>query len=647
MSRLLAPLFCLAFAVLWAAPGGAQTEASERAEQEAKRRAEQVDSRLLDIERRMLDHNALLLRRAEQVEKRVDSSQRQLDSILLIFAISLLLGFFFIGGNLRMRQRLALDRIARVTRQSETLNEDIQRELNRPELEHLRLGRLLRQLLRQLRSPQQGNGDAAAHLAAIRAACADPNLPASLHFIARALTAEQDGNWNTAAQMLDQLREMDDKSSDVLLSDVLLHLAHVHKNISLRSADKKAADRHRRISFQYYAKGVAEFNAKEAQNDEFYRVDNRPPPPDFSVASLTPAEIDEVAKMTEAAQKPPPAPAAKPAPTPTPTTPPAATIVGKAPAAPPPQAPPPKPASPAPVAKVAAPPPPAAVAAPKAPTPPAPIAAVPSTPPPAKPAAPPPPPPAKAAAPPPPAPPPAAPKTAAGSQGKGEADKTTNKAAKAAAEKLQQARRLAGGMAKATASAAGGGLRFLSKSTVAAARALAKETEDKALPPLPIPSVSEIPQKGPEDTLAMWRAIAAGDQAMGRAAGAKTLRGRNRHIDDAIAAYARAQAHKTNKTLYYNWGVSLLAKAQHVNEKKRAPFYNAAIDKFLAGNVVAPHYFDFYLASLYAILNNDKECRKWLEAARQSGSLDIQSLRQAPDFDLMRNEPWFDEFLTD
>jgi len=174
---------------------------------------------------------------------------------------------------------------------------------------------------------------------------------------------------------------------------------------------------------------------------------------------------------------------------------------------------------------------------------------------------------------------------------------------------------------------------------------IVREKSNDPLPFLPTPAVSEIPGKGDEATIKMWKEVQKGDQVMIRATTAKSLRDRNRLIDRAIICYAQAQAHKTNETLYHNWGLALLAKALHVAPKKRASFYNAAVDKFLAGNVVAPHYFDFYLASLYAIIGNKEECLKWLKVARESGKLDAESLMQAPDFDLVRGEPWFDEFI--
>ena len=168
------------------------------------------------------------------------------------------------------------------------------------------------------------------------------------------------------------------------------------------------------------------------------------------------------------------------------------------------------------------------------------------------------------------------------------------------------------------------------------------------IPPfLPVPAISELPEKKGTAESEMWKCIRAGDLAMAQAAAVANMRHRNRLIDRALISYAQAQGHKTNETLYLNWGLSLLGKALHLPLKKREPFFNAAIDKFLAGNVISPHRFDFSLATLYAIIGRETECKQWLATARESGTLNLESLHHAPDFDGVRNQPWFAEFMSD
>ncbi len=171
--------------------------------------------------------------------------------------------------------------------------------------------------------------------------------------------------------------------------------------------------------------------------------------------------------------------------------------------------------------------------------------------------------------------------------------------------------------------------------------------ENTTLPLVPSPPVSKIPTNVTESETMMWQDIRKGDLCMSQATNAKTMRERNRLIDAAIVHYAQGQAHETNETLYQNWGQALLAKALHLPEKKRPPMFSAAVDKFMAGNVVKKNYFDFSLASLYAIMNNAEECKKWLEISLNSNTLDMDSLRHAPDFDSVRGNAWFAEFIRE
>ena len=167
--------------------------------------------------------------------------------------------------------------------------------------------------------------------------------------------------------------------------------------------------------------------------------------------------------------------------------------------------------------------------------------------------------------------------------------------------------------------------------------------QDEILPPLPVPEVTDIPPEAIGPEALMWRAIRAGDAAMADALPARTFRERHRKIDQAIGLYAEAQSHKTNDVLYFNWGLALLGKALNTPDKKRAVFMNAAVDKFMAGNVVRPGAFDFHLASLYALMGDGENCRKWLRACAERNNLDSASL-DAPDFDAMRGQDWFREF---
>lgn len=637
MRRLLFVVIFVGVAVVGVAAAqetpSANEEAARRLSDELRREA---SARFLQMEQARRDSEEIVLRRLEDLEKSTDRARQNVDRVLLIFALVIALGFFFVHGALQSQQKLGLSRLQTTSREADGLMRDIRRELARPELEHLRVSQLLRRMLRQLRTPGEmptGGG----YLTEVRKASHDPYLPTALHFIARALVAEHDGNWNIAVQMLEQLREMDAKDADVLL-----HLSHVHKKISEKMVDAYERNRHQRLAYQYYSLFTSSLQA-----EALLFPGATPPPPSSDVVAADkpspplPPQSSEVIIADKPDSEPemkknvPSSPAAA-APAATKRRgappkekdkklkPPAVKASGDAPPAAKPenvQQPPAK--------EVAAPPkekdkelkPPAIKTSGDAP----PVKPENAQQPPAK-------------------------AVAAPSPKPEREIKLTRGAAmvKRLNGVVAAVKQSAGGDWSDSIKRAGGRVGDGAAQALAGLRgvkSLFKQTDNAPLPFLPAPPLSEVPTTGDAATIQMWKEVRQGDQIMARATTMKSLRDRNRLIDRAITCYAQAQSHKTNKTLYHNWGIALLAKALHVAEKKRAPFYNAAVDKFLAGNVVSPHYFDFYLASLYAIIGNKQECLRWLEKARESGKLDADSLMQAPDFDAVRNEPWFDQFL--
>ena len=117
-------------------------------------------------------------------------------------------------------------------------------------------------------------------------------------------------------------------------------------------------------------------------------------------------------------------------------------------------------------------------------------------------------------------------------------------------------------------------------------------------------------------------------------------------MDKALARYEAAQNHKTSRKLYYDWGVAYVGRALIEPEEKRSYFLAAAADKFIAGNVNAPHAFDFHLASIYALMKDDKKCEHWLSQAAEHGVLDAAALSADPEFETMRGKDWFRRFLA-
>ena len=609
---MLKPLILLFFLFSLITTAGAQiTQDNTDNKEDASGAQQEMKERFLNLERRILDQNELGLRRLEHVEERINSSQQYVDRILLIFALSILLIFLFIFTGIKNQQKIVTERVHRSIRDADNLMRDIQRDLARPEMEHLRISQILRRLMRQLRNQNNNpqNAAAAGHVNEIRHACNDPYLPVSLHFIARILIAEYDDNWNTAAQMLEQLREMDPSDSDVLL-----HLSHVHKNIATRASNQKLQNLHQRLSYQYYGQFTA-----AVQSEQVLAPNESLAPPASMPAAPPPITNTKTSAPTKAPAPPPPvtntvAPA-------TPTTPPPATTTS----VPIPKAPPPAPENkPTTVNTATAPTAPSTSATSTAPT------FVPTTTPTTQLQ-------------------PSAPNTKT-------AITVVNpkRSEKMILNELTKIKNIQPSAVLDTL--ADSSKHFLKKSLSGSVGLTSKlqnlfqtfsEKDSGPLPFLPVPATSIVPQSGEPNALKMWQEIKNGDLNMERATTAKTIRERNKFIDSAIISYTQAQSYDTNEILYHNWGIALLAKALHVPEKKRAPFYNSAVDKFLAGNVVKAHYFDFHIASLYAIIGNSKECLKWLTVTRENNGIDVGALRQAPDFDLVRHEPWFDQFLSD
>ena len=162
-------------------------------------------------------------------------------------------------------------------------------------------------------------------------------------------------------------------------------------------------------------------------------------------------------------------------------------------------------------------------------------------------------------------------------------------------------------------------------------------------PALQLPS---IPADVSDAERKMWIEIRAAEEWAHKSRAAKTRSRRGKLMDKALARYEAAQNHKTSRKLYYDWGVAYVGRALIEPEEKRSYFLAAAADKFIAGNVNAPHAFDFHLASIYALMKDDKKCEHWLSQAAEHGGLDAAALSADPEFETMRGKDWFRRFLA-
>ena len=169
-----------------------------------------------------------------------------------------------------------------------------------------------------------------------------------------------------------------------------------------------------------------------------------------------------------------------------------------------------------------------------------------------------------------------------------------------------------------------------------------KKASEKKRAPIPI---AETMDESPEGQ--MRALVQQANELLARAQDSKSSREKRRLLDQALNIFEQAQRQKTSEMLYYHWGIALLARALDSPTRQRERWFANAADKFKAGNVLAPKAFDFRLASLYAIADDEENCRRWLVAAAESGQLDSAALVRDPDFEAMRAKPWFRQYLAD
>ena len=657
-----------------------------------------------ELEQRFVRQEILALQRVEDVETRIEILDRHFNRVFLILGLSAALALMLFAAHQRSRNRLNTERLNRAVREADMLRDDIRRELHRPETEFLRIGHFLRRMMRESLDAKP----AERHFSEIRAIIRDPNVPVSLHYMAQILLFEHDSRWRDAEHVLEQLRQMDPEDPFVLLHLFHVHtrisegsgdsydrkrhrqtanqyyaqfaVIAQTKDIPASPATAKksppapktpppaiaaaesesenasktaendsefdsesAAENITKNAAESESKSAAESESKTSENDSESASENIVKNAAESESKSAAESVSESASKTsekvsesdsesasenivknavESESKSASESASKTsenvsesdsesvsesesktsendsesesessAEVQTNISKPQSEIVHT------------KPAQSPPVKTEFAPP---QIVPPKPPQP-AETKPVPKM-------------------------PPSLPSAANGK--------------KRPAENLLMKK-----IGKLSWRGIGGAIKNKTVNLISEATNVAGKINNGAngdIPPfLPVPAISELPEKKGTAESEMWKCIRAGDLAMAQAAAVANMRHRNRLIDRALISYAQAQGHKTNETLYLNWGLSLLGKALHLPLKKREPFFNAAIDKFLAGNVISPHRFDFSLATLYAIIGRETECKQWLATARESGTLNLESLHHAPDFDGVRNQPWFAEFMRD
>ncbi len=115
----------------------------------------------------------------------------------------------------------------------------------------------------------------------------------------------------------------------------------------------------------------------------------------------------------------------------------------------------------------------------------------------------------------------------------------------------------------------------------------------------------------------------------------------------AYERYAQAVAIKPdNYEAFYNWGVALFAQASSKDGVEAQRLFEDAYEKVLAAERIRPGSGAYNLACACSRLGKEDECREWLEACIQPGTLPTRDdLLSDPDLENMRERDWFAEIL--
>ena len=561
--------------------------------------------------------------RISGLNDRMEDTKNYIDRLLIIFGVSAALILFLMMNNMRLKQTNAIQRISRLLRDADALLKEVKQEINRPEMDYVRLGQNLRNIMRRLR---EGSPLALPPnlLQQVRTAANNPNLPVLYHLIAKALLAEQTEDWDAARAHLEHLHDMDHSEPDVLL-----HLSHVHNRLaqSAKGVRGKIAKEHLHLSYEYYTNYAMMMHAPSGAVAQFSR-DQLSLPDDWAAEAIAPEQ--QSALETQQA-KPQALPGSA-----QPSSPARENILTQ-------------PSSPAPATKkipkgasakrrttiddlitinsdvaqssnaaqsdnvvqsgdAAASdntPQPRAAVQPSHTTGSDHVAAPPSSPP--------------VASPPPTSgvsteqPPPAA-NGAVANEASSEAIGAKGPKILKMKESLEK--------------------RFSTIKQIAST-----QLSNRRLPK------SQLAKMTPAERVDYEMKFAG--SLVSQAKEAQRTRDRGALLAKAVACYENVQAIKTSVDLYYQWGLTILLQAFNEESDRRKMYLTSAADKFKAGNLVQENAFNFYLASLYAVANDEFNTRHWLKVCKQHGNIDANAIRHAPDFDSFRDKAWFQEYLVD
>ncbi|MBF0130348.1 MAG: hypothetical protein HQL33_10165 [Alphaproteobacteria bacterium] len=138
------------------------------------------------------------------------------------------------------------------------------------------------------------------------------------------------------------------------------------------------------------------------------------------------------------------------------------------------------------------------------------------------------------------------------------------------------------------------------------------------------------------------------DQALASAsAGAGAGAESDRLFALAYEKFALALRYKPDMDgAYTNWGGALSAQGQRKTGEERRRLLEQAVEKCRRVEELRPGRGAYNLACLASLLQNEDECRKWLDVARDSGSLpDGRHLAGDMDLAFVRDRAWFRKLL--
>ena len=207
----------------------------------------EFESQLLQVHSELRSQRDLADLRMNTLENEIKVTSAYVEKLIFTFMVAGGIVVLVVLITLNKQSSVNNERMRNLIREAESALDDLHRLMDRPEAEHFHVSRKLSRIMNKLRErenpslPQKEISD-------IFAASEDPTLPVSLHLQANALRCEQRGDWSNAIHFWEKLLTIDDTSPEVLL-----HLAQNYKRLAQVSGVDKAS-RMREVSLDYFQK---------------------------------------------------------------------------------------------------------------------------------------------------------------------------------------------------------------------------------------------------------------------------------------------------------------------------------------------------------------------------------------------------------